>query len=87
MRILRPPPSPDEAPMLALRIIAVLLIIASTWALAEGGFSYTKDSKDVKLGPIELAVKEKENVAVPKWAAFAGIGVGVVLLVLRKPKG
>lgn len=73
--------------MLVLRIVAVILIIASTWALAEGGFSYTKDSKDVKLGPIELAVKEKENVAVPKWAAFAGIGVGVVLLVLRKPKG
>lgn len=72
--------------MLALRIIAVLLIIASTWALAEGGFRYTKDSKDVKLGPIELAVKEKENVTVPKWAAITGIGVGVLLLVLGKPR-
>jgi hypothetical protein len=72
--------------MLVLRIVAVILIIASTWALAEGGFRYTKDRKDVKLGPIELAVKEKENVAVPKWAAFVGLGVGVGLLLVRAGK-
>lgn len=72
--------------MLALRIIAIAFIAASAWALAYGGFSYTKDSKDVKLGPFELQVSEKEDVEVPKWAAFIGLGVGVGLLLVRGGK-
>ena len=72
--------------MIALRVIALLLIAASAWALAFGGFSYTKDSKDVKLGPFELQVSEKEDVEVPKWAAFVGLTVGVGLLLVRGGK-
>ncbi len=38
---------------------------------------YTKDSDQVKLGPIELMVKNKEMVNIPVWAGVATIVVGV----------
>jgi hypothetical protein len=72
--------------MILLRIAALLLIAASAWALAYGGFEYTKDSKDLKLGPFEVAVNQTETVEVPKWAGFTGLGIGVALLLVRGRK-
>jgi hypothetical protein len=64
------------------RIAGILLVVAGTLALAYGGFSYTKEQHDMKLGPIQLSVKEKETVNVPVWAGVAGITAGVLLLLL-----
>jgi len=69
------------------RIIAILLIAAGLLALVYGGFSYTKDTTAVKLGPIELSVKEKETVNVPVWAGVGAIVVGGLLLVFGSKKG
>ena len=57
--------------MNATKIIAIVLIVAGALALLYGGFSYTKDTTAVKLGPIELTVQEKKTVNVPLWM---GIG-------------
>ena len=64
-----------------LRARAIVLIVGGALALAYGSFSYTKDSHDVKLGPVELSVKEKETVNIPTWAGIAAIVVGGGLLV------
>jgi hypothetical protein len=72
--------------MLLLRIVALLLIAAGAWALAFGEIRYTKDSKDLKIGPIELAMRQQETIAIPQWAGFGAIGVGVVLLLVRGRK-
>lgn len=69
------------------RLVAVVLIIAGALALAYGGFSYTKDSTAVKLGPLELTVKEKETVNVPLWAGIGAIVIGGVLLVVGGKRG
>jgi TRAP-type C4-dicarboxylate transport system permease small subunit len=69
------------------RLVAVLLIVAGALALAYGGFSYTKDTTAVKLGPLELTVKEKETVNVPLWAGIAAVVVGGVLLVAGGKRG
>jgi uncharacterized membrane protein len=69
------------------RIIGILLIVAGTLALVYGGFSYTKDTTAVKLGPIELSVKEKETVNVPIWAGIAAIAAGGLLLAFGSKKG
>lgn len=66
--------------MNAARIIGVLLIVAGTLGLIYGSFSYTKETHEAKLGPIQLSVKEKETVNVPVWAGVGGIAVGVLLL-------
>ena len=55
------------------KLVAIVLIIAGVLGLVYGGFSYTKNTTAVKLGPIELAVKEKETVNVPMWAGIAAI--------------
>jgi TRAP-type C4-dicarboxylate transport system permease small subunit len=62
------------------KIAAIILIIAGALALAYGGFTYTKDTHEVKLGPIELSVKEKKTVNIPMWAGIGAIVIGGVLL-------
>ena len=69
------------------RLIAIVLIVGGILGLAYGGFSYTKDTTAVKLGPIELTVKETEQVNVPMWAGIGAIVVGGLLLVLGNKKG
>lgn len=68
------------------KIVGIILIVAGTLALAYGGFTYTKDSHDVKLGPIQFTVKEKETVNVPIWAGAGGIAIGVLLLLFGAKK-
>ena len=65
-----------------MKIVGLLLIVAGALALVYGGFSYTRDKTAVKLGPLELTVKEKETVNVPVWAGVGAIVVGGLLLVL-----
>jgi uncharacterized membrane protein YidH (DUF202 family) len=64
------------------KLLGIILIAAGVLGLLYGGFSYTKDSHDVKLGPIELSVKEKQSVNVPVWAGVGAIVIGAALLVL-----
>jgi TRAP-type C4-dicarboxylate transport system permease small subunit len=68
------------------RIVALTLIVAGILGLVYGGFSYTKESQQVKLGPIEMSVKEKETVNIPMWAGVGAIVVGGGLLLLEKRK-
>ena len=59
----------------------LVLVIMGVLALVYGGFSYTKDTTAVKLGPIELSVKEKERINIPLWAGIGAIVLGAGLLV------
>jgi hypothetical protein len=68
------------------KLAAILLIIAGTIGLAIGSFSYTKKSEAVKLGPIELSVKQKETVNIPVWLGGGAILLGVVLLAVGNKK-
>ena len=69
--------------MNASRLIGIVLIVAGALGLVYGGFSYTKETTGVKLGPIELKVQEKERVNVPLIASGAAIVLGVFLLVFK----
>ena len=69
------------------RIAAIVLIVIGALGLAYGGFSYTKDTTVVKLGPIEISAKEQQTVNVPMWAGIGAIVVGGLLLVLGGKKG
>ena len=62
-----------------VRLIAIIIIIAGALGLLYGSFSFTKATHDVKLGPIEFSVKEKETVNVPMWAGIGAIVVGGLL--------
>ncbi|MDF3021926.1 MAG: hypothetical protein K0Q92_3229 [Steroidobacteraceae bacterium] len=66
--------------MSSTKIIAIVLIIAGVLGLAYGQFSYTKETHDAKIGPIEMSVKDKETVNIPVWAGVGAIVVGAGLL-------
>ncbi|HEY3153889.1 MAG TPA: hypothetical protein VGK65_19670 [Candidatus Binatia bacterium] len=66
----------------AVKIVAMILIVAGILALAYGSFSYTKETHEAKIGPLELSVKEKETVNIPVWAGVGAIVVGGILLVV-----
>jgi hypothetical protein len=66
------------------QIIAIVLIAAGAAGLAYGSFSFTKETHQAKVGPIQLSVKEKETVNVPVWAGVGAIALGVVLLVVGR---
>jgi len=70
-----------------IKLVAIALIVVGILGLAYGGFSYTKDTTVVKLGPIELSAKEKQTVNIPMWAGVGAIVVGGLLLVLGGKKG
>ena len=70
--------------MNASKLVGLILIIGGALALAFGGFSYTKDTSAVKIGPVELTVKQKESVNVPLWAGVAAVFAGGLLLAFGK---
>jgi hypothetical protein len=73
--------------MNSIKMAGVALLVAGALALVYGGFSYTKDTTAVKLGPLELTVQEKETVNIPLWAGIGAMVVGGVLLVAGGRKG
>jgi LPXTG-motif cell wall-anchored protein len=70
--------------MNAVKFVAVLLIVAGCLALIYGGFTYTRETSQIKLGSIELSVKNQETVNIPVWAGLAAIVAGAGLLLIRK---
>ena len=69
--------------MNAVKVFGIVLIVAGALGLAYGSFSYTKDTQEAKLGPIELSVKNKETVNIPIWAGVGAIVAGAFLLFMR----
>jgi len=65
----------------AQQIAAIILIIAGALGLAYGGFSYTKETHRADVGPVHLAIAEKEHVNVPVWAGIGALIIGGLLLV------
>ena len=72
--------------MNAVKIMAIVLIIAGLLGLAYGRFSYTRETQEAKLGPFELTVKDTETVHIPVWAGVAAVVVGGGLLFFASKK-
>lgn len=67
--------------MNAVRIAALVLIVAGLLGLLYGSFTYTKETHKAQLGSLELSVKDKETVNVPLWASVGAIAIGGALLI------
>ena len=68
--------------MTTLRIAGVLLLVLGLAGVLTGGFRYTKEAAQAKLGPLELAVTEQESVDIPQWMNVGAMVVGGLVLVL-----
>jgi hypothetical protein len=67
--------------MNAIKMIAIGLIVAGGLGLAYGGFSFTKETHELKLGPLSLSVEEKQTVSIPVWLGAGSILLGGALLI------
>ena len=63
-----------------VRVIALVLVIGGALGLAYGGFSYTKENHEAKIGPVDISVQERKTVNVPVWVGLGAILVGGALL-------
>ncbi|BAN34570.1 hypothetical protein SCD_n00728 [Sulfuricella denitrificans skB26] len=68
----------------SIKMLAIVLLVAGGLALAYGGFTYTKETHQAKLGPIELSVKDTETVNIPIWAGVGAMVAGVFLLITAR---
>ncbi|MBE2262586.1 MAG: hypothetical protein IAE92_07580 [Burkholderiaceae bacterium] len=66
------------------KLIAIVLIALGCLGLAYGGFSYTKETTGVKLGPLELKVQERERINIPLVISAGAIVAGVLMLALGR---
>jgi TRAP-type C4-dicarboxylate transport system permease small subunit len=78
--------TPRRDEMSAIKIAALVLIVAGALGLLYGTFSYTKETHRAQLGALELTVKDRETVNIPAWVGVAAIVAGGLLLVTRKGK-
>jgi hypothetical protein len=67
-----------------MRMLGIVLLAVGILALVYGGFSYTKETHDAKVGPLEITLSEKNRVNVPVWAGVVLAVVGGGLLVSGK---
>ena len=66
------------------KLIGIILIVAGGLGLAYSGFSYTKETTGMKVGPLELKVQEKETINIPLIVSAGVMALGVVLLVVGR---
>ena len=67
-------------------VIAVILIAGGIYGLSKGKFSYTEETHEAEIAGLELSVKDKETVGIPKWIAGGAIAVGALLLLFGRRK-
>jgi hypothetical protein len=70
--------------MSPIKILALLLILSGGAGLAYGGFSFTKETHEAKIGPLELSVAERQSVAIPPWLGGVAILGGLAMLFMDR---
>jgi len=65
------------------KMLALGLIAAGVLGLAIGSFSFTRETHEAQVGPIELSVKDRQSFDIPVWLGAGVMFAGVLLLVVR----
>lgn len=72
--------------MKTVKIVGVVLIVAGILGAVFGGFSYTKKTQEIKMGPMEMTVKDRQTIDIPMWASISVMVLGGALLFLGSKK-
>ena len=70
--------------MSGIKMIGIVLIAAGILGLAYRGFSYTRETHEARIGPLELSVDERQTVSIPVWIGVGALVAGGLLLLLPK---
>ena len=72
--------------MNAMKILGIVLIVGGILVLVYGGFTYTKETHEAKIGSLVLSVMDKQTVNVPIWVGVGAIAIGGLLFVFGSKK-
>jgi hypothetical protein len=72
--------------MSIVRVIGIVLFVLGILGLVYGGFTYTAETHEADLGPIDIQVQDKEHVDVPIWLSVVAVVVGGGLVFLGRGK-
>ena len=70
-----------------MKILGIALIAGGILGLVYGGFTYTKETHEAKIGPLVLSITDKETVNVPIWVGVGAIVIGGLILGFGNRKG
>ena len=68
--------------MKPVAVVAVLLILAGLFGLAYGQFTYARETHDAQIGPVDIQIREREQVDVPTWVSIACVAIGGAMLLI-----
>jgi hypothetical protein len=66
-------------------IIGAILIVLAIIGFSLGGFSFTREKKDIDIGPVQVSHEQRKTVPIPpalSWIALVG-GIGLVAVGVR----
>jgi hypothetical protein len=63
-------------------IIGLILIVIGIVGFAVGGFSFTHQKQDAKLGPIDISHKQTDTVPIPPILSGIALVGGIALVVV-----
>lgn len=64
-----------------MKIAGIVLIVVGLFALAYGGFRYTKREKVLDIGPLQATTETQKTVPLPPIFGGAAVVAGVALLI------
>jgi hypothetical protein len=70
-----------------MNLLGAVFLGLGILALAYGGFTYTKDTERLEIGPVHLEVKDRETVRIPVWLGIGASVLGGILLANRRTRG
>jgi uncharacterized membrane protein YidH (DUF202 family) len=72
--------------MSTAKSVAIALIVIGVLALAYGGFTYTNDHQEMRVGSMSMTMSERSTIPIPLWAGIAAVvlGTGLLLVPARK---
>ena len=68
--------------MKAATIIGILLIMLGITGFAMGGFSFTREKKDVDMGPLQIQHQQKKTILIPPALSVISLLGGIALVVV-----
>jgi len=72
--------------MNAIKMVAVVLVVAGVLGLAYGGFTYTQETHHADIGALHMSVSDKKTINIPVWAGAGAVLAGAAMLVVGKKR-
>ena len=73
--------------MSSTKIAALVLMALGALGLVYGGFTYTRETHEANIGPLNLTVEDTERVTVPTWVGLGALLIGGALFVASRKRG